>query len=62
MFSKRNRVIDSEKYLAASGDRTCRFTASIMRVFALVVLGTVGSGKDAWPNMSPGAVVERLLL
>lgn len=62
MFSKRNRVIDSAKYLAACGDRTCRSTASIMRVFAPVMLGTVGSGIDAWPNMSPGAVVERLLL
>jgi hypothetical protein len=49
-------------YLAACGNRTCRFTASIMRVFALVVLGTVSGGEDAGPNISPGAVVERLLL
>jgi hypothetical protein len=33
-----------------------------MRVFALVVLGTVSGGEDAGPNISPGAVVERLLL
>lgn len=33
-----------------------------MRVFALVVLGTVSGGEDAGPNISPRAVVERLLL
>jgi hypothetical protein len=62
MFSQRNRVIDSAKYLAACGDRACRTTASIIRVFALVMLGTVGCGINAGPNISPGAVVEGLLL
>lgn len=50
------------KYLAACGDRTCRSTASIMRVFALVMLGIVSGGENAGPNISPGAVVERLFL
>jgi hypothetical protein len=56
-------VLSSQReYLAARGDRTSRFTASILRVFAPVVLGTVGGGEDAGPNISPGAVVERLFL
>jgi hypothetical protein len=50
------------KYLAACGDRTCGFTASIMRVFAPVMLGAISGGEDAGPNISPGAVVERLFL
>lgn len=33
-----------------------------MRVFALVVLGTVSGSEDAGPNISPRAIVERLLL
>ena len=33
-----------------------------MRVFAPVVLGTVSGGEDTGPYISPGAVVERLLL
>ncbi len=33
-----------------------------MRVFAPVVLGTVSGGEDAGPNISPGAVVQRLFL
>lgn len=56
-------VLSSQrKYLAACGDRTCRFTASIMRVFAPVMLGTISGGEDAGANISPGAVVERLFL
>lgn len=56
------RKSGSAKYLASCGNRTCRTTASIIRVFALVMLGSVGSGKDAWPNVCPRAVVERFLL
>ena len=33
-----------------------------MWVFAPVVLGTVSGGEDAGPNISPGAVVQRLFL
>jgi len=60
MFSQRDRVIKSAKYLAACGDRTRGLTASIMWVFAPVVLGTVSGGEDAGPNISPGPVVQRL--
>jgi hypothetical protein len=56
-------VLSSQrKYLAACGNRTCRFTASIMRVFTPVMLGTISGGEDAGPNISPSAVVERLFL
>jgi hypothetical protein len=50
------------EYLAACRNRTCRFTSSIMRVFAPVVLGTVSRGEDTGPNVSPCAIVERLFL
>jgi hypothetical protein len=33
-----------------------------MRVFTPVILGTVSGGEDAGPNISPGAIVERLFL
>ena len=33
-----------------------------MRVFAPVMLGTTRGGEDAGPNISPGALVERLFL
>jgi hypothetical protein len=33
-----------------------------MRVFAPVMLGIISGGEDAGPNISPGAVVERLFL
>ena len=56
-------VLSSQRrYLAACGDRTCRFTASIMRVFAPVMLGIISGGVDPGPNISPGAIVERLFL
>ena len=51
-----------ETYLASSGDRTRRSTASIKRVFTFVMLSSVGSGQDAGPNVCPGTVVEGLLL
>jgi len=49
-------------HLASRGNRTCRPTASIMGVFARMMLGSVGSGKDTWPNVCPGAIVEGFLL
>jgi hypothetical protein len=52
----------SATYLASRGNRTCRPSASIMGVFALVMLGSVGSSKDTWPNVCPGAIVEGFLL
>jgi len=48
--------------LASRCNRTCRPTASIKRVFTLVVLGSVGSGKNPRPDVCPCAIVERLLL
>jgi hypothetical protein len=52
----------SATYLASRGNRTRRPTASIKGVFALVMLGSVGSGKDTRPNVRPGAIVEGFLL
>ena len=48
--------------LATSGDGAIRRTTSIVRIFAFVVSRLVGSCEDAWTNISPSTVVERLLL
>lgn len=48
--------------LAASRNGTCRFAARVKRVLTLVVFSLVGGGEDAWADIGPGAVVERLLL
>jgi hypothetical protein len=48
--------------LATGGDGAIWRTTSIGRIFAFVVSRLVGSREDAWANVSPSAVVERLLL
>ena len=54
---------DSGKtYLATSGNRASGVAAGIQGVLALVVLSLVGSGQDTRSDVSPGTVVERLLL
>jgi hypothetical protein len=58
----RQRIIGLARYLAACGDGTRRFTASVKRIFTLMVLGTVRSSKYPRPDVSPGAVVQRFLL
>jgi hypothetical protein len=63
LFSHETALLGQQiNYLAACGDGTCGPTASIMRVFAPVMLGTVGGGIDAGPNIGPRAIVEWLLL
>jgi hypothetical protein len=58
----RQHIIGLARYLAACGDGTRRFTASIKRIFTLMVLGTVCGSKYPRPDVSPGAVVQRFLL
>jgi hypothetical protein len=62
IFNQPGHVIGREMYLASGCDRTRRSTASIKRIFTFVMLGSVGSGKDTRPNVSPGAVIEGFLL
>ena len=58
-----NLMKDSGKtYLATSGNRASGVTAGIQGVLALVVLSLVGSGQDTRSDVSPGTIVERLLL
>jgi hypothetical protein len=52
----------SSRYLATSCDRARRFSPGVVRVFAFVMLGYVGRGEDARPNIGPSAIVERFLL
>lgn len=49
-------------YLASSRDRACRSAPSVQWVLALVMLSFVGSSENPWSDVSPGSVVQRLLL
>ena len=63
LFSANRGILSGfEMYLASGGNRTRGSTASIKRVFTLMVLSSVGSGKDARPNVCPGAIVQGFLL
>jgi hypothetical protein len=48
--------------LATSGDRAIRRATSIVWVFSFVMSRLVGGCEDAWTNVGPSTVVERLFL
>jgi hypothetical protein len=55
-------IIETMRYLAPGGNRTCGLTTSVKNIFAFVMLGGVRSCKDARLYISPGAVIKRFLL
>lgn len=48
--------------LASSSDRAGGFTSCVERIFPFMMLGLSSSGVDARTDVTPGTVVERLLL
>ena len=48
--------------LASGGDRAGGFTSCVEGIFSFMMLGLASSGVDARTNVTPGTVVERLLL
>jgi hypothetical protein len=60
--SQMGYVIETMRYLAPGGDRTCGLTTSIKSIFAFVMLGGIRSCKNARLHISPGAIIKRFLL
>jgi hypothetical protein len=49
-------------YLASGCNRTCGTATSVVGILSFVMLCFTTSGVDTWTNVSPSAVVQRLLL